>query len=216
MALDEYNVADVPATTISTEENRLSLQGLTGKFRSLLLMSVLMAATAANAADRKCTTATAYMNTKNDVDFFASEYPEQLIGLQVDDHAGRTFYDFIRAYLEETNQLPRNEPEARAYLAEVIRVCRTLNSDMDLDDFDSIAGQEIAFPMSLSMVTTCSQDLSFAPQLTTITVPAGKGYLWIEKTYGIPEENVIALNPELRSRGLQKGETLKIPNRVKD
>lgn len=50
-------------------------------------------------------------------------------------------------------------------------------------------------------------------QFLTIIIPNGAGFGWIKKEYGLDEDVVVQFNPQLKKRGLRRGEQIKIPTK---
>lgn len=139
-------------------------------------------------------------------------HTDETMEILIDSNGEKKLHGFIKTRLKETNQLPKDETEAYAYIDAFLSGCYKLNPEVDFDNFEAINGTTLLFPRNMRVFRW--EDVSLWKEtikLTTIIIPAGKGFLWIKTNYNVDEAKVRELNPQLEGRGLHKDEKVKIP-----
>lgn len=201
-SLDKHQLKEL---TIEGPSTAQTPNEVSSRIKAIMLLLALAISPVAQAESPECDTEGSYSSCDT----------EDCVQILVDDHAGKTFYSFLRAYLTESGQLPKDDAQALGILNYIITVSRELNPTLNLDNFNSINGKAVLLPRVINFESTCETAVTFGRELTTITIPEGQGFLWIQQNYGATEAQVRQLNPQLKGRGLQKGETLEVPNKAK-
>jgi len=88
----------------------------------------------------------------------------------------------------------------------------TLNPDLSKDNNYLAAGQKLRLP-KLAGSTTENQTIQL---YVSYKVPPKKGFFALETEFGVTEEEIKALNPEVEERGLQEGMVIRIPQKRTD
>ncbi len=87
-----------------------------------------------------------------------------------------------------------------------------LNPDLSKDNTYLAAGQKLRLP-KLAGSTTENQTTQL---YVSYKVPAKKGFFALEREFGVTEEELKTLNPEVKERGLQEGMVIRIPQKKTD
>ncbi|WP_047415077.1 LysM peptidoglycan-binding domain-containing protein [Cellulophaga sp. Hel_I_12] len=85
-----------------------------------------------------------------------------------------------------------------------------LNPDLSKDNTYLAAGQKLRLPILAGSTTENQTSQLFM----SYTVPPKKGFLALEREFGVTENEIKMVNPELNERGLQEGMVIRIPQKT--